>query len=153
MDIKYINPFLEGVKNVIANFGVTDIKRGNIQKKDDMHVDMDITSVIGIVGNIRGNVAYSFSQDTAKKLVSAMMMGAPVTEMDMIARSAIGELCNMISGTASSMLAQNGIITDITPPSIIFGRDIYFIISSVQTIAVDLETGIGKIQLNLGLEV
>ena len=153
MDIKYVNPFIEALKIVLTNFGAEDIKKGGIQKKDDMYVDMDITSVIGIIGAIRGNIAYSFSQDTAKKLVSAMMMGQPVNEMDMIARSAIGELANMITGTASSILAKSGVVTDVTPPSIIFGKDVYFIISSVQTIALAMETKFGKIEINIGLEV
>lgn len=153
MDVKYINPFLEAVKKILESFGVSDVKRGGVRKKEIMNVDMDITSVVGLIGGIRGNIAYSLSQDTAKKIVSTMMMGMPVNEMDAIARSAIGELANMITGTASGILSENNIITDITPPSIIFGSDIYFIISSVETISIDMETQFGKIEINIGLEV
>lgn len=153
MDVKYVNPFLEAIKRTLEQLDVIDFKRGNITKKDNMHVDMDITAVVGIVGDIRGNVAYSFSQETAKQIVSAMMMGATVTTLDSLARSAIGELSNMITGASASLFSGMGKIIDITPPSIIFGKDIYFVISSVQTISVDIETRVGKIQVNIGLEV
>lgn len=153
MDIKYINPFLEALKGVFESFGMGDMQRGAVQKKDIMQVDMDITSIIGLVGDVRGNIAYSLSQETGKKIASAMMMGMPVEEFDMIARSAIGELANMITGRAAGILSETGIVTDLTPPSIVFGEDILFIISSVQTIAVDMNTQFGRIQINIGLEV
>ncbi|MCX7747658.1 MAG: chemotaxis protein CheX [Clostridia bacterium] len=153
MDVKYINPFLEAVKIILGEFGIQDIRRGNIVKKESMHVDMDITSVIGLIGDVRGNIAYSLSQETAKAITSAMMMGMPVTQMDALARSAIGELTNMITGRALGILNSTNLFIDITPPSIIFGNDIYFIISSVQTITVDMLTPMGKIEINIGLEV
>lgn len=157
MDVKYINPFLEALISVLGSFGVTDIRRESIQTKENMHVNMDITSLIGLVGGIRGNIAYSFSQDTARQIVSKMMMGAPVGEFDAVARSAIGELANIVTGTASGilsgMLSEKGTVVDTTPPSIIFGRDIFFMISSVPTIAIGMNTQFGKIEVNIGLEV
>lgn len=157
MDVKFINPFLDALVSVLGSFGVTDIKRGSIQKKENMHVNMDITSLIGLVGGVRGNIAYSFSQDTARQIVSKMMMGAPVIEFDEVSRSAIGELANIITGTASGiisgMMSEKGTVVDTTPPSIIFGRDIYFMISSVPTIAIGMDTQFGKIEVNIGLEI
>ncbi|MCX7841945.1 MAG: chemotaxis protein CheX [Clostridia bacterium] len=153
MDIKYINPFLEALKNVLETFGASDIKKGGLQKKETMLADMDITSIIGIVGDVRGNIAYCMTEETGKKIASAMMMGMPVETLDSIARSALGEMANMMGGRASAILSQAGVATDLTPPSIIIGRDIMLIISSVQTVAVDMETPFGRIQINIGLEV
>ena len=153
MDIKYINPFLEAVVKILGEFGIQDIKKGKIVVKDSMRVDLDITSIVGIIGGIRGNIAYSLSENTAKNIVSAMMMGMPVDELGSMGRSAISELSNMITGTASTLLSTTGEIIDITPPSIIFGKEIYFIISSVQTISVLMETSVGEIEVNIGLEI
>lgn len=153
MDVKYILPFLDGLINILEQFGMTDIKRSGLYKKDYMAVDKDVTAIIGIVGELRGNVAYSMSQDTAKQIVSAMMMGMPVEDMNEIARSAVGELSNMVTGNASTLLSGNDINVDITPPSIVFGSGIYFIISSVDTITIDLETPAGSIEVNIGLEL
>ena len=153
MDVKYILPFLESIKGILEQFGVSDIKRGQMAKNDIMHVNTDITAVVGVVGQIRGNIAYSMSEDTAKRIVSAMMMGMPVEQLDDMGRSAVGEFANMVTGNASILLSNTGLEVDITPPSIIFGRDIYFIISSVETLSIDMETPLGKIEVNIGLEV
>ncbi|KNY29714.1 chemotaxis protein CheX [Pseudobacteroides cellulosolvens] len=153
MDIKYINPFLQALVKVLGEFGISDVTKSGLKKKEKMHVDMDITSVIGLIGGARGNIAYSFSEETAKKIASAMMMGEPVETMDALSRSAISELTNMVTGTACGILSENGLTIDLTPPSLIFGKDIYFIISSVETICLEMNTGCGKVEINIGLEM
>lgn len=153
MDVKYILPFLEALKGVLEQFGAADIKRGNMAKNELMHVDTDITAVVGMVGQVRGNIAYSMAEDTANKIVSAMMMGMPVEELDAMGRSALGEFSNMVTGNASTLLSNSGVQVDITPPSIIFGKDVYFIISSVETLKIEMESSLGKIEVNIGLEI
>ena len=137
----------------MEQFGAADIKRGNMAKNELMHVDTDITAVVGMVGQVRGNIAYSMAEDTAKKIVSAMMMGMPVEELDAMGRSALGEFSNMVTGNASTLLSNSGVQVDITPPSIIFGKDVYFIISSVETLKIEMESSLGKIEVNIGLEI
>ena len=106
MDVKYILPFLEALKGVLEQFGAADIKRGNMAKNELMHVDTDITAVVGMVGQVRGNIAYSMAEDTAKKIVSAMMMGMPVEELDAMGRSALWEFSNMVTGNALDLLSN-----------------------------------------------
>lgn len=153
MDVKYISPFMEATINVLGQFGVADVRRGKLQKKEKMRVDLDITSVISVVGEVRGNIALSLSENTAKGIVSTMMMGMPVEKIDEIAISAIGEFTNMVTGNASIIFSGNNLFVDTTPPSVISGKDIFFIISSVETLAIDIETQHGKIELNIGLEM
>jgi len=153
MKAEYVNPFLEAVINILGEFGIEGIKRGNIFKKDRFYVSMDITSVIGLIGDIRGNISYSLSQETAKNIVSAMMMGMHIEQMDDMARSAIGELANMITGKAAVLLEKKGVDVDITAPSVIFGKDIYMIISLVEAICVELNTPFGIMEVGIGLEI
>ncbi|AQS07040.1 hypothetical protein [Clostridium beijerinckii] len=58
-----------------------------------------------------------------------------------------------IKGNAAIMLSNNGYLTDITPPSTVFGKDMYFIISTVETITIEIDSSIGRIEVNIGLEV
>ncbi len=153
MKVDYINPFLEALINVLKQLGVKNVKRGDISRKGDMVTAIDITSVIGIIGDVRGNISYSFSQETAKKIVALMMMTTNIQELDYIGRSAIGELSNMITGTAASILEDKGILIDISPPSIIFGKEVTLIISRIQTISIIIETSLGNMEVNIGLEI
>jgi chemotaxis protein CheX len=152
MNVTYINPFIEALTKVLNQFGVSDPVIGKLERKERMLVTLDVTAIIGLVGDIKGNVAYSLSQETAKNIISTMMPGRPVTDFDALARSAIGELSNMVSGRASIILSNMGVNIDISPPSIIVGEEIVFIISPVQSIAVNMDTLAGRIEVNIEIE-
>jgi len=66
-----------------------------------------------------GDVVFGLHEEVALKMVSAMMGGFTITQMDEMSQSAISELGNMISGNASTMLFNQGVKVDITPPKII----------------------------------
>lgn len=155
MDVKYITPFLESVKSIMEQFGFEKVERGSIRKKENMNVDMDTISIVGLVGDVKGNVSYAFSEETAKTIISKMMMGMPVEELDEMARSAMSEFANMITGTAIANLSGIEEVNEVTPtpPSIIYGKEIYMIITPMETLAIDLETDAGKIEVNIGLEM
>lgn len=150
MDVNHVNPFLRAVELVLGQLGISDIKKGEIKVKDEMYVDRDITAFLGIVGEIKGNVSYSFDFQTAKKIVS-FMVGMPVAELREFERSALAELANMITGNAVGGL-KGFTDLDITPPSVIMGHDIFFVIGTVPTLMISIETSVGVIEVNFGLE-
>lgn len=150
MDDNCVNPFLEAVGLVFGELGIKDIRKGCVKSKDEMYVDKDITAFLGIMGEINGNVSYSFDSETAKKIVS-LMTGMPVAEMRELERSALSELANMITGNAVIRLKRYKEL-DITPPTVIMGKDIFVIISSVSTLMINIETSVGVIEVNFGLE-
>ncbi|MEN1759359.1 chemotaxis protein CheX [Anoxynatronum sibiricum] len=155
MDVQYITPFLDSVKSILQQFGIQNVTRGSIKQKETMSVDKDIISIVGLVGDVKGNVSYAFSEVTAKKIISSMMMGMPVDQLDDMARSAMSEFANMITGTAIGSLSSLEAVNEVmpSPPSIIYGKDIFMIISPVETLAIELETDAGKIEVNIGLEM
>ena len=153
IDVELIKPFINGTKSVLEQFGMTDIKRGKLAKKDRLESKYPVTIVVGIVGELRGNVTYNLSMETAKGLVSAMMMGMEVTAMDEMAKSALSELSNMITGNAAAVFESMGKIIDISPPTLITGDNIIAWISQVETIMLEIVTPVGIVELNIGLEV
>lgn len=153
IDVKLLTPFIDATSNVLSQFGITDIKKGKIAKKDKLKSDHPVTVVVGIVGDIRGNVTYNLPLETAKNLASTMMMGMEVAELDDMAKSAISELSNMITGNASAMFGAIGKNTDISPPTLITGSNIIAWISQVETVVIELLTSVGSIEINIGLEV
>lgn len=74
-----------------------------------------------LTGDRNGTVFIRFSEENAKKVASAMMMGMPIEELDDMALSALAELGNMIMGGASIELSNAGVSTDITTPTLITG--------------------------------
>ena len=52
------------------------------------------------------------------------MMGMPYDTLDELALSALGELGNMASGSIAMNLEKNNYKVDITPPTVITGKEI-----------------------------
>ncbi len=150
MDVKYINTILETFNVTLEQFGVNNIKRCNIQKKNKMHVNLDVSTIICFQGAVQGDIALSMPLDTAKKLASIMMMGMSITFMDDMAKSAIGEISSMIAGASATKLSSFGLATKINPPRVILENAE---INGFETIAIDFETDLGKMELNIGLNI
>ncbi|MFF2483706.1 chemotaxis protein CheX [Paenibacillus sp. NPDC058071] len=119
MKAEYINPFLESAKIVIEQVIQIRPSTGQLGLKDIKFVQNYIWIQIGINGQMNGDIVFGLSEQVALKIVSAMMGGFTISEMDEIGRSAISELGNMISGNASTMLFNQGIKVDITPPKVV----------------------------------
>ena len=117
MQAAYINPFLTSSCSVLESLIQVKPILGELKIKNiDLRNDY-VWSKIGIIGGMTGDIVFGFPENVALKIASAMMGGYNLTEFDELSRSAISELANMISGNASTLLYNDGISVDITPPS------------------------------------
>ena len=132
-----LNPFLMSAKQVLQQVCQIDVQFGPISK-DDFYVNGEpLFIMLGITGEITGQVCVVMETETAKDIASRMMMGMPVAELDMMAKSALSELGNMMMGNAATLLSNSNVLIDITPPSIITGN-FYIGSSFAQNICVPL---------------
>ena len=119
MKAEYINPFLESARIVIEQMVNVRPATGQLGIKDVMFAEEYIWILIGMTGQMNGDIVFGLHKDVALKLISAMMGGFEIAEIDEVGRSAISELGNMISGNASTMLFNQGVRVDITPPKVL----------------------------------
>ncbi|WP_027094034.1 chemotaxis protein CheX [Cohnella thermotolerans] len=118
MKAEFINPFLESARTVIEQMVQIRPSTGQLAIKDIQFVDHHVWIQIGLTGQMNGNIVFGLSETVALKIISAMMGGFVITEIDEMGKSAISELGNMISGNASTLLYNQGVRVDITPPRI-----------------------------------
>jgi chemotaxis protein CheX len=153
MKAEYLNPFIEGAHLVFKSLLEIEAKIGKIYLKPSPFSVSDMIILIGVVGEIRGQVCLELSFDTAKKIAGAMMGGMEVVDMDEISTSAIAELGNMIMGNTCSILSLNKVNIDISPPTILSGDKIK-VSNKVATIVIPLNLeGYGTININVTAEV
>ncbi|WHH61352.1 chemotaxis protein CheX [Petroclostridium sp. X23] len=124
MNVEYINPFIVASTKIISETTGLTPKLGKVYVKDIPYNGGNVLVLIGLTGKISGCAVITFSTEVACKIASAMMMGVVVTELDEMAKSALGELCNMILGSTATLFSQKGISIDITPPTIMTGDNI-----------------------------
>jgi chemotaxis protein CheX len=123
MKAEYINPFLESARIVIEQVANVRPTTGQLGVKDVIFIENYIWIQIGMTGQMQGDIVFGLHEEVAIKVVSAMMGGYPITEIDDMTKSAISELSNMISGNASTMLFNQGVRVDITPPKLLHSSD------------------------------
>lgn len=95
MDAKLVNPFIDAFMTVLPQIGFQEPARAAMTVKDKMTQSLGVTIIVGFTKQIRGNVVYNMSEDTAKYIASTMMMGMPVENFDEMAQSAVSEMSNI----------------------------------------------------------
>lgn len=117
-----LNPFLVAARQVLKQVCDVDIKFGPISR-DDYYINGEpLFIMIGVTGEISGQVCIVMENEVAKDIAVRMMQGREVNEIDELARSAISELGNMIMGNAATLLSNDNIDIEITPPTLITGN-------------------------------
>ena len=116
--VEHINPFLASAAMILDQVCQVKISAGKISL-DNAFIDGEpMFIMLGVTGEITGQVCMVFGIDVAKEIASRMMMGMPVNEIDDMAKSALSELGNMIMGNAATILSGDNILIDITPPTL-----------------------------------
>jgi chemotaxis protein CheX len=109
----------------------------------------NIVILIGITGDIKGQAMLSFDESMALKVVSKMMGGMEIKDLDDIGKSALSELGNMILGNSATLLFNIGVEIDITPPTLMTGENLSVSGNQMQVISVPLDSDGEKIDLSI----
>ncbi|MBN1381538.1 MAG: chemotaxis protein CheX [Deltaproteobacteria bacterium] len=121
MDVRFINPFLDGTVSVLKTMAMIDPKAGNPYLKKGKEAAGDISGIIGMTGSAKGSLALSFSDTCILKIVSNML-GEEYKEINTDVRDAVGEITNMISGVARKNLESQGFNIAAAIPTVVCGK-------------------------------
>ena len=135
MDAKLVNPFIDAFTAVMPQIGFPEPKRAKVTVKQKNAVSLGVSVIVGFTKQIRGNVVYNMTEDTAKFIASTMMMGMPVENFD--------EMATHIAGL--------GLEVDISTPSLSIGEDFQIKISSDGYLAVDMDLGGHIVELDISV--
>ena len=151
MDAKLVNPFIDAFTTVMPQMGFQEPKRTKMSVKDKVAESLGVSVIVGFTKQIRGNVIYNMSEDTAKYSASTMMMGMPVESFDEMAQSAISEMSNMLTANAATNLTAMGLEVDISTPSLSVGEKFQIKISGEQYLTVEMDLGGHPVELDIAV--
>ncbi len=152
MKAEIVNSFIGAALKVVNSFAANAYGVGKPFIREGDFTTDEIVIMLGITGEIKGQAALSMSTEIAKSVASQMMMGMPVEEIDDMAKSALSELGNMIMGNSATLLFNNGIHTDITPPSLVRGQVLELSAPNLETVCVPLIAETGTIHFDIGIK-
>lgn len=152
MDVKLVNPFIDAFTTVMPQMGLPVPERTGMGVADQNISSKGVAVLVGFTKEIRGNVVYNMTEDTAKFIASTMMMGMPVAAFDEMAQSAISEMSNMLTANAATNLTALGKEVDISTPSLTVGSDTKLKISNGQFLTVTMDIGGHAVEIDIAIE-
>lgn len=122
MDVKFINPFLQGTIEVLKKMAFVEPRPGKVYLKDTALAHGDVSGIIGITGDMIGSLAISFGESCICHLVGSML-GESFAEANQEVFDGVGEITNMISGVARTHMEKEGMHVYAAIPSVIYGKN------------------------------
>jgi chemotaxis protein CheX len=152
MRVEYINPFVEAAFNVLKGLVYENVKRSDLYLKSSTLSIMGVAAVVGLAGDVVGQVRFDMTKDTALQ-VASIMNGEKLPALDDMAKATVQELANMITAQAVTKLHDLGFKFDLTPPALFVGDNLE--VSSdlnVEALIVPMDLGPhGKIEVNVAI--
>ena len=151
MKVEFVAPFAEATSAVAEMMMGAKPSRGQLSAKPELFTALPVNILCGVNGDLEGLVMYSMSKETALAIAGSMM-GTPSRVFDQLVASAISELGNMITGNSSSIFSSQGVVCNITPPTLVRGNSIRISTFNTPTLVIPLIfEGIGQIEVNVSL--
>ena len=116
--------------------------------KENMSPRYELSAVIGVSGRMAGTIVLSLSRSAAIEVLKRLV-GEETEEITTEVCDAVGELTNMIAGSAKAKLAA--LELSISIPNIVSGQDhqIHYP-SDVQPLCIVFESEIGPFAVEVG---
>ena len=149
MKVEYINPFLESTISTFKTMLGCVLTRGIPYVKNGSQPEHEVSGVIGLTGKAQGTVVVGLGREAALRATEAMLQERP-PEINGDVVDAIGELANIIAGSAKSQLEHLDL--SVSLPSVITGKGhcIQFP-TKVTPICIPFDSDWGLITVEVGL--
>lgn len=153
MNVEYLNPVINATIFVLRETCRLEVKMGSPYLTQVNYDEKIFIVMIGITGELQGQVILGMKVPIACDIASKMMMGMEVNELNDLAKSAIGELMNMIMGNAVTDFFNKDIKLDITPPAFFLSNSLTMSVSGSRMICVPIIYEDNKlIELNIAIK-
>lgn len=146
MKAEYINSFYKATKDVLKLMLDLDIEMDKPEVAQGMVSSQDTNVILGVTGDLRGNILFGFPEDMTLEMVR-IMSGMQINRVDEFVSSALGEVANIIGGNAITLLASHEYICDIVPPQIFIGQYKSMSMANKKAICLPLKSEIGEFSI------
>ncbi len=117
------NYLIDATLEVFASMIFIDIVPESPSADPASEIDPNLSSLIGLAGDLKGILAVHCSAAVAMGITQAML-GLEVKELGEEVKDAIGEIANMIAGGLKAALAAEGKKIELAIPTTVIGKSI-----------------------------
>lgn len=149
MKVEFVNPFASAVLMVFQKEFGMNVMRDSLALQQGPLTGADVNTIIGVTGQLEGQVIYTFDERVALRIASALM-GEPLEELGELAKSAVAELGNIITGNAAIGLSENGFNCILTPPTLLTGKEL-IVTTFTPVLNIPFSTDFGMVTVHVAL--
>lgn len=149
MNQQLVEAFQLATSSVFETMLGMGVTAGPAEQSNRMVARYEVSGIISLSGPVAGDIVVSFQEKIAK-LATGAMLGIEPTELDADVVDGVGELTNMIGGSAKSRLGLSNL--QLALPTVIMGKGhcIGFK-AGINPISLPFECDWGKFCLELAL--
>lgn len=107
--------------DVFTTMLMVEIQAGDVIQGQGGEVVSNITSMLGLGGDIRGMLAVHCPEGVAKGITSGFL-GMDVEELDDDVKDAIGEIANMVAGNLKVAFSEHDVNIELAIPTSVIGK-------------------------------
>lgn len=152
MKAEFINPFIGAAYDIIKRVTEIEATKGELSLANSPVRGDEVNVVIGVTGDLKGQIIFCLSEATALVFASRMSMNLTTETFNELAKSAICEMANMILGRAVTSLSERGYFCTLTPPALLLGKNVVVSTQVLKFLVIPLETKYGPITINAALQ-
>ena len=151
MKVEYINPFVVAAKSTCETMLNLKAEQGKLHLKTEQSTTSDLTAIIGLSGKLRGSIVLAFNQGVAQTFVKRFLgMDGELNTAEIC--DGVGELCNIIGGSAKVELNKFNLNLSISVPNVVIGKGLQVVTnSSYPTLVVPIHTELGNFDVEVCL--
>ncbi len=120
-EMEYLTPFISSTKDVFSTMASMDVDFKQVYFQNEHRLLGDISGVIGLSGEAEGTVVVTFYWELAQRAISSIMGVAPHEIGPELLNDGVGEIINMISGSAKRYLTDTPFYFQLSLPTVILG--------------------------------
>ncbi len=151
MDTKYIDSFRTAIERLFETMLLVEFRldQSFLRMEENKTPRFDVSSIIGLSGSITGCMALNMSEAQALFLASSLS-GEDFEELNEDCKDAIGEIANIIAGSAKRSFP--GEDNSISIPSVIVGNHEVTYPKGLPIVSIPFDTDAGRISIDLALK-
>lgn len=150
MNVNHVNAISRAAKEILTSHFGLEINQGKPSAGTGSVPSDNVAVILGIKGDITGQIIVTFSRETALKVVGTMMGGMEIQEFDEIGWSAVQEFGNWVAGTTATELSKEDCTIDVTTPIVNEGDSHFH--SKFPFLSIPFMSSIGAVKVHIAVK-
>jgi chemotaxis protein CheX len=150
LKVEYLDPFVQGADLVLKEFSVGGVKTGGLGLLGTTFPTASINITTRVDGSLRGDVVYSMSSVTARKL-AGLITGMETHTFGRRMGEGLSQFGNILAEQTGKLLEERGLECEFSSPTIFQGLNVEFS-ATAPALAVPIDTDVGRVEVSVAVD-